>query len=230
MFCLAASTDRRAARPFITNGDFRINGQSPGDLEYEPWKDGASGGYRFDMAALNPQWPALRISDADRDEAIKVLREGSADGRLSHDTFLHRMELALQARDAGQLASLLSDLRPAARRGSLAGRAATRWQEFAGQVRDAWWTMRLPHLVLPRGGRTVFTIGRAGGSDLAIADMTVSWHHAELRLMGSDWVLADLGSTNGTRANGWRVGSGLLVRAGDEVTFGQVGFLLCDPT
>jgi hypothetical protein len=203
--------------------------ESPFDLEYEPWKDGASRGYRFDMAALNQQWPALRVSDADRDEVIKALREGSADGRLSHDTFLHRMELALQARDAGQLASLLSDLRPAARRGSLAGRAATRWQELAGQLRDAWWTIRLPRLVLPRAGRTLFTIGRAGHSDLAIPDMTVSWHHAELRLVGSDWVLADLGSTNGTRANGWRVGSGLLVRAGDEVTFGQVGFLLCDP-
>jgi FHA domain-containing protein/uncharacterized protein DUF1707 len=214
----------------MTNGDFRIQGQRPDDLEYEPWKDGANGSYRFYMAALNPQWPALRVSDADRDEAIKVLREGSADGRLSHDTFLHRMELALQARDAGQLASLLSDLRPAARRASMAGRAATKWQDFAGQLRDAWWTIRLPRLVLPRGGRTVFTIGRAGGSDLAIPDMTVSWHHAELRLMGNDWVLADLGSTNGTRANGWRVGSGLLVRAGDEVTFGQVGFLLCDPT
>ena len=200
------------------------------DLEYEPWKDGTSGGYRFDMAALNPQSPALRVSDADRDEVIKVLREGSADGRLSHDTFLHRMELALQARDAGQLASLLSDLRPAARRGSIAGRAATRWQEFAGQLRDAWWTMRLPRLVLPRGGRTLFTIGRAGHSDLAIPDMTVSWHHAELRLVANDWVLADLGSTNGTRANGWRVGSGLLVRAGDEVSFGQAGFVLCDPS
>src|SRR5262249_11004700 len=118
------------------------------------------------MAALNPQWPALRISDADRDEAIKVLREGAADGRPSHDTFLPRRELALQARDAGQLASLLSDLRPASRRTSLPGRAATKWQEFAGQVRDAWWTVRLPRLVLPRAGRTVFTIGRAGGSDL----------------------------------------------------------------
>jgi hypothetical protein len=206
-----------------------IGGRSPCDLEYEPWMDGASGSYRFDMAALNPQWPVLRVSDADRDEAIKVLREGSADGRLSHDTFLHRMELALEARDAGQLASLLSDLRPAARRASLAGRAATRCQEFAGQLRDAWWTMRLPRLVLPREGRTVFTIGRAGSSDLAIPDMTVSWHHAELRLVANDWVLADLGSTNGTRANGWRVGSGLLVRAGDEVSFGQAGFVLCDP-
>jgi hypothetical protein len=192
-------------------------------------EDGTSGGYRFDMAALNQPWPALRVSDADRDEAIKVLREGSADGRLSHDTFLRRMELALQARDAGQLASLLSDLRPAPRRAGLADRAATRWQEFAGQLRGAWWTIRLPRLVLPRGGRAVFTIGRSTGSDLAIADMTVSWHHAELRLIGNDWLLADLGSTNGTRANGWRVGSGLLVRAGDEVTFGQAGFLLCDP-
>src|SRR5438552_13001678 len=151
---VAASTDRRVAPPFMTNGDFRIHWQSPRDLEYEPWKDGVSGGYRFDMTALNPQWPVLRVSDADRDEAIKVLREGSADGCLSHDTFLHRMELALQARDAGQLASLLSDLRPAACSGSLAGRAATRCQEFAGQLRDAWWTMRLPRLVLPRGGRT----------------------------------------------------------------------------
>src|SRR5262249_27881939 len=212
MFRMAASTDRRVAPLFMANGDFRIHWHSPCDLGYEPWKDGVSGGYRFDMAALNSQWPALRISDADRDEAIKVLRDGSADGRLSHDTFLHRMELALQARDAGQLASLLGDLRPSSRPPSLPGRAATKWQELAGQLRDAWWTMRLPRLVLPRGGRTVFTIGRAGGSDLAIPDMTVSWHHAELRLVGSDWLLADLGSTNGTRANGWRVGSGLLVR------------------
>jgi hypothetical protein len=168
MFCLAASTDRRAARPFMTNGDFRIHGQNPGDLEYEPWKDGASWGYRFDMAALNPQWPALRISDADRDEAIKVLREGSADGRLSHDTFLHRMELALQARDAGQLASLLSDLRPAARRASVAGRAATRWQEFAGQLRDAWWTSACRAWCCP---------AVAGRSSLSAAPAAPTWRY-----------------------------------------------------
>src|SRR5690348_1622974 len=33
--------------PYMTNGDFRIHGRSPGDLEYEPWKDGVNGGYRF---------------------------------------------------------------------------------------------------------------------------------------------------------------------------------------
>jgi Domain of unknown function (DUF1707)/Inner membrane component of T3SS, cytoplasmic domain len=181
------------------------------------------------MAAVNPQWPALRVSDADRDEVIKALREGSADGRLSHDTFLHRLDLALQARYAGQLASLLADLRSARRRTSLADRAAASWDGFTGQLRTVWWAVRLPRLVLPRGGRTVFTIGRAANSDLALTDMTVSWRHAELRRAGNDWVLADLGSTNGTRANGWQVGSGCLVRAGDQVTFGQVGFRLCDP-
>src|SRR5207247_8580054 len=128
--------------------------------------------------------------------------------------------------DAGQLASLLSDLRPARRRTGRAARAAAGWDGLTGQLRAAWWTVRLPRLVLPRGGRTVFTIGRAASSDLALADMTVSWRHAELRRVGDDWLLADLGSTNGTRANGWQVGSGFLVRAGDRVTFGKVEFRL----
>jgi hypothetical protein len=180
------------------------------------------------MAARDLRLPALRASDADRDEAIRVLKEGSADGRLSHDTFLRRLDLALHAQDVGQLASLLSDLRPARRR-ALAADAAAGWDGFAAQLRAAWWAVRLPRLVLPRGGRPVFTIGRAGDSDLAIRDMTVSWHHAELRRAGDDWLLADLGSTNGTRANGWRVGSGFLVRAGDQVAFGQAGFRLADP-
>jgi Domain of unknown function (DUF1707)/Inner membrane component of T3SS, cytoplasmic domain len=184
------------------------------------------------MAAPNSQPPTLRASDADRDEVIKLLKEGSADGRLSHETFLHRVDLALRAQDRGQLASLLSDLRlvrPARRRARLADAAAARWDGLAGQLTAMWWAVRLPRLVLPRGGRAVFTIGRAADSDLAIRDMTVSWHHAELRRAGDDWLLADLGSTNGTRANGWRVGSGFLVRAGDRVSFGEAGFRLADP-
>jgi hypothetical protein len=180
------------------------------------------------MAAVNPQWPALRVSDADRDAAIRVLKEGSADGRLSHETFIHRLELALQARYASQLASLLNDLRPARRRARLTDRAAAAWEGFTGELRAAWRTVRLPRLVLPRDG-TVFRIGRAADSDLQLTDMTVSWRHAELRRAGDDWVLADLGSTNGTFANRWCVGSGFLVRAGDRVTFGQAEFRLCDP-
>jgi hypothetical protein len=86
------------------------------------------------MAALDPRRPALRVSDADRDEVIKVLREGSADGRLSHDTFLHRLDLALQARYPGQLASLLNDLQPARRRLGLGDRTAAAWGGLTGRL------------------------------------------------------------------------------------------------
>src|SRR5207342_3794611 len=105
------------------------------------------------MAALNPQPPPLRASDADRDEAIKVLRDSSADGRLSHDTFLHRLDLALRAQYTGQLASLLNDLRPARRRTRLADRATAGRDGLTGQLRAAWWAVRLPCLTLPRGGQ-----------------------------------------------------------------------------
>ncbi|NEE49501.1 DUF1707 domain-containing protein, partial [Streptomyces sp. SID8455] len=39
-------------------------------------------------------YPA-RLSDSQRDRVLGVLREGAAQGKLSHDTFMRRMELAL---------------------------------------------------------------------------------------------------------------------------------------
>jgi len=81
-----------------------------------------------------------------------------------------------------------------------------------------------PRLALPRGPRTVFTIGRSPDCDLPLGDMTVSWHHAELRHDGQGWVLVDLGSTNGTRVNGWRADCGFTVRPGDRVSFGRAAF------
>jgi pSer/pThr/pTyr-binding forkhead associated (FHA) protein len=87
---------------------------------------------------------------------------------------------------------------------------------------------RLPRLVLPRGPRTVFSIGRSPDCDLPLGDITVSWRHAELRRDGQAWVLVDLGSTNGTRVNGWRVDEGFTVRAGDWVSFGRAAFRLTD--
>ena len=38
------------------------------------------------------------------------------------------------------------------------------------------------------------------------------------------WELADLGSTNGTRLNGWRLTAAAAVRPGDEVAFGGARF------
>ena len=43
-----------------------------------------------------------------------------------------------------------------------------------------------------------YRIGRDPKGDIPITDDRVSWRHAELRVEGSRWVLADVGSTNGT--------------------------------
>ncbi len=41
-------------------------------------------------------------------------------------------------------------------------------------------------------------------------------------------MLSDLGSTNGTRLNGWRVTKGVEVRPGDQVSFGTVTYVITD--
>ena len=52
----------------------------------------------------------LRASDAERDLAVSELRNEFAEGRLSHETFMYRMQSALDARNRGQLAGLFTDL------------------------------------------------------------------------------------------------------------------------
>lgn len=189
------------------------------------------------MVPQDPARPARRASDADRDQVIRVLKEESAQGRLSQETFLARVDAALAAKDSGELAALLSDLPapprehqpppPTRRRRRLGAALADGRATLTAQFGTLWRAPRIPRLVLPRG-RAVFTIGRAYDCDLPLSDLTVSRYHAELRRSGDEWLLVDVGSTNGTRANGWRVGPGFTVRAGDCVTFGQVTFRLAD--
>jgi hypothetical protein len=64
-------------------------------------------------SADRPATPAfLRASDAERDHVVDELRKEYVDGRLSHETFILRMESALGARDHGQLERLFTDLPP----------------------------------------------------------------------------------------------------------------------
>jgi hypothetical protein len=182
------------------------------------------------MVAPDSLPEVFRASDADRDEVIRMLRDGLVEGRLSQETFLARVERALQARTAGELAGLQSGLpAPAPARGSLRARVSGWRSGFTEAVRAALPAPRLPRLTLPRGPRTVFTIGRSPDCDLPLGDPTVSWLHAELRRTADGWVLVDLGSRNGTRVNGWRADSGFTVRAGDCVRFGRAAYRLVGP-
>jgi hypothetical protein len=64
-------------------------------------------------AADTPATPEyLRASDEERDLAISALRQEFVEGRLSHDTFMFRMNSALGARHRGQLVGLFTDLPP----------------------------------------------------------------------------------------------------------------------
>jgi len=67
----------------------------------------------------------------------------------------------------------------------------------------------------------VCTVGRLSGSDIIIADHNVSRRHAELHSVGDTYELVDLGSTNGCKVNGQKVGRHQL-NDGDQVTFGAV--------
>jgi hypothetical protein len=166
----------------------------------------------------------IRASDAEREQALAELRDGYAEGRLTHDTFAHRVEAVLLARASRDLRSLVADLpRP---RGIWV-RATAIWHH-ASRTTDRWLRGWPPVLTLPRGSQPRFTIGREPGCDMTLADETVSRWHASLEHAASGWLLADLGSTNGTRLNGWRVTDPVPVRAGDMVSFGAATYVLSE--
>ena len=86
----------------------------------------------------------------------------------------------------------------------------------------------IPRLLFPRGTASRFTIGRALECDFVLADPSVSRFHARLHREPDGWLLRDLGSTNGTMLNGWRVTEPVSVRPGDRVSFGLISFLVGD--
>lgn len=82
-------------------------------------------------------------------------------------------------------------------------------------------------LVMPSGERirlgtqtTVF--GRSPECTIVINDNNVSRRHAEVRPIAAGYVIADLGSTNGTKINGVRIDSERLLHDGDILSFGAV--------
>lgn len=171
-------------------------------------------------------YPA-RLSDAERDKALKVLRDGVAMGRLSHDTFIHRMELALAARRPDELAVLTADLPQESRLSRVVFGTVEAVSRFTVRLRRAWQAERLPKLLLPHPGNGhPLRIGRDPANGLRLTHETVSRTHAELTRQGGVWVLRDLGSTNGTTVNGRRVIGAAVVREGDQVGFGRMSFRL----
>ncbi|WP_327676474.1 DUF1707 and FHA domain-containing protein [Kitasatospora sp. NBC_00458] len=168
----------------------------------------------------------VRPSEAEREQVLDALRDGAGSGRLSHDTFLGRLDLVLHAGSRAELNAAMAGLPAGNPVGRFVLRAVGRVSAFGVRLRGAWRVERLPGLSLPHGGAGQLTIGRIPGSGLRLNDASVSRHHAELRREGEGWVLYDLGSTNGTHVNGHRIAGGVRVRPGDQVRFGNLEFRL----
>lgn len=75
-------------------------------------------------------------------------------------------------------------------------------------------------------GKKEVLIGRAASSDLVINDEFASSMHAKLVLVGEDWVLQDLNSTNGTFLDGKRVTTPATMKAGMTIRIGTTNFEL----
>ncbi len=64
-------------------------------------------------------------------------------------------------------------------------------------------------------------VGRGRDSDIKLDDPNISRRHVEFRAQGSDWVVSDMGSTNGTRLNGGALAGPAVLRGGDVVELGN---------
>lgn len=65
------------------------------------------------------------------------------------------------------------------------------------------------------------SIGREAGSDVFINDEEISRQHARLTSQFGDYVLEDLGSTNGTFVNSQRITGQRILKSGDTILLGE---------
>ena len=73
------------------------------------------------------------------------------------------------------------------------------------------------------------TFGRSAGSDVIIADQSMSRQHARISARDNGWIVEDLGARNGTFVNGVRIDGPTPVAAGDVLKMGASMIRLTEP-
>ncbi|MEV0324390.1 DUF1707 domain-containing protein [Streptomyces sp. NPDC050658] len=154
----------------------------------------------------------LRVSHADRDRMVEILRDAAADGRLEFDELEERVERALTARTFADLEPLAEDLPvaaptpPAVQLPAPAAPAdgeAERWSVSGQRLRreGAWTVPRVIELNLHGGSaRLDYTVARLpeGGR----STIRVSAHGGRLRLTVPPGIAVDL---SGISAHGGQI-------------------------
>ncbi len=108
----------------------------------------------------------------------------------------------------------------------------TRSGSAAGAGRSGGQASRIVITSGPRAGleldlpETGLTIGRSSSSGLQIKDDYTSGNHAKIVRWRDQWVVQDLGSTNGTFVEGKRISESTPVQVGSSVRIGTTTFEL----
>lgn len=104
------------------------------------------------------------------------------------------------------------------------------------EARFPGWLLReneeggMPKLTLLLGRKTMqvfdlsqdhIVVGRDDGADILIDNPSVSRRHAEFRMEEGNWVVEDLGSSNGTFMGGQKIEGPRSLQIGDEVGLGK---------
>ena len=99
--------------------------------------------------------------------------------------------------------------------------------EVASAMRETGKGAGVGTLIMPSGerlnlGGQLVSIGRLADCTIALNDANVSRRHAEVRTQGSQFVIVDLGSTNGTKVNGQRITGEQQLADADIISFGGI--------
>jgi hypothetical protein len=157
-----------------------------------------------------------------RRRIARSLNTAYADGLLSEDTFVGRLDQLLRSRVIDPLL-LIGDLsfrrgnrsRALSIKGLLGVIVPTRHRTVSSDERSA------VMLALDWSGETSeLLIGRHPACDVVLCEDTVSRRHARLVFRDGKWIIRDLRSTNGTAVNGTYVGRCEL-RPGDRLVLGD---------
>ena len=165
--------------------------------------------------------PGLRVSGAERQKAIAVLREAAADERITFDELEARLPGALQAKDRSALYRILGDLVPAARLGTMFDGAVVEsdapgmsWEhpllietDWKGFTQDGLWEVP-PFLEVLGSGYGTVTLDLTRATPLApVIDIVLTGNPVVKILVPEGWGGADLQQLNvvqqgdsGTRA------------------------------
>ena len=96
---------------------------------------------------------------------------------------------------------------------------------LTSRMREGKGTVAAGSIVLPSGdripvGQRPITVGRMPDCTVPIDDANASRRHCEIKAVGDEFVVADLGSTNGTRVNGVRIDGERVLADADIISVG----------